>query len=51
MEELIEHFLWKSVGKGTQAPNIKEKFSCCHLVRPPIRVAWVSKGDGMRTGG
>lgn len=22
-------------GKGTQAPNIKEKFSCCHLVRCP----------------
>jgi adenylate kinase len=20
-------------GKGTQAPKIKEKFSCCHLVR------------------
>lgn len=21
------------IGKGTQAPNIKERFSCCHLVR------------------
>jgi len=23
---------YSSVGKGTQAPMIKEKFSCCHLV-------------------
>lgn len=22
----------KTVGKGTQAPKIKEKFNCCHLV-------------------
>lgn len=24
-------------GKGTQAPNIKERFSCCHLVRSPLK--------------
>jgi adenylate kinase len=23
---------WHLTGKGTQAPKIKEKFSCCHLV-------------------
>jgi adenylate kinase len=22
-------------GKGTQAPKLKERFSCCHLVRIP----------------
>jgi adenylate kinase len=25
-----------NVGKGTQAPKIKEKFACCHLVRSAL---------------
>lgn len=31
-----------STGKGTQAPKIKEKFSCCHLVRSFLMIAWLS---------
>lgn len=29
--ELLTELL-KFAGKGTQAPKIKEKFNCCHLV-------------------
>lgn len=29
-------------GKGTQAPKIKEKFSCCHLVRQLVLLGIVA---------
>lgn len=40
---------FRPAGKGTQAPKIKEKFNCCHLVRSTPQISLIGNINTLLT--